>query len=104
MLGAAQSRPPLLLSRRTTRSRPRQPDFSLGSAMPALMFAVIVFAAHIAQLWYAAPLIVSISLVYAATRHEHMGPILHHALRLGIWITGFMAVVFAILFFLQTGL
>jgi cytochrome c1 len=47
---------------------------------------------------------VSISLVYAATRDEQMAPILHHALRLGLWIIGFMAVVFAVLFYLQSGL
>ncbi len=49
------------------------------------------------QLWYALPLILVISLVYAATRHELMGPILQHAIRLGIWITGFMAAIFAVL-------
>jgi hypothetical protein len=49
------------------------------------------------QLWYALPLILVISLVYAATRHELMGPILVHAVRLGVWITGFMAAIFAVL-------
>ena len=49
------------------------------------------------QLWYALPLILVISLVYAATRHELMGPILVHAVRLGFWITGFMAAIFAVL-------
>ncbi len=49
------------------------------------------------QLWYAAPLIVVVSLVYAATRHEQLGPILSHALRIGVWIVGFMVVVFAVL-------
>jgi hypothetical protein len=49
------------------------------------------------QLWYALPLIVAISLVYAATRHEAMTPILLHAVRLGGWITGFMAFLFAVL-------
>ena len=48
-------------------------------------------------LWHAAPLIVAISLVYAATRHELIRPIFQHAFRLGAWITGFMGVVFAIL-------
>ncbi len=47
--------------------------------------------------WYALPLIVAVSLVYAATRHEDMEPILRHAVRIGIWIVGFMAVVFAVL-------
>ena len=57
----------------------------------------------VAQIWYALPLIVSISLVYAATRHELAGPILQHAVRLGIWITAFMGVVFAVLFLLSLG-
>jgi hypothetical protein len=68
------------------------------------MLPPILFAAHVAQIWYSLPLIVSISLVYAATRHEQMAPILHHAVRLGMWIVGFVAVVFGILFWLQSGL
>ena len=51
--------------------------------------------------WYAVPLIIVISLVYAATRHEAMRPILHHAARIGIWIVGFMAAVFVVLAFLS---
>jgi hypothetical protein len=50
-----------------------------------------------ADIWYCLPAIISISLVYAATRHEAMGPILRHALRTGLWIAGFMAVFFLIL-------
>jgi len=49
------------------------------------------------DLWYAVPLIIAVSLVYSATRHEQMGPILVHATRIAIWIVGFMAVVFAVL-------
>ena len=49
------------------------------------------------QLWYSIPLIVAISLVYGATRHELMVPILHHAWRTAKWITGFMLVIVAIL-------
>lgn len=50
------------------------------------------------QIWYALPLVVVVSLVYAATRHEEIGPILSHALRIGVWIVGFMVTVFAVLF------
>ncbi|MCH2117301.1 MAG: hypothetical protein MK161_06335 [Pirellulales bacterium] len=50
-----------------------------------------------ARLWYAAPLIVSISLVYAATRHEEIGPILVHAARFAVWIIGFMLIVLVVL-------
>lgn len=47
--------------------------------------------------WYALPAIIAVSLVYAATRHEQMRPILIHAGRMAIWILGFMAVVFVVL-------
>ena len=53
------------------------------------------------RLWYTLPLIVSVSLVYAATRHEEMGPILRHAGRTMAWIVGFMAVVFVILYLIS---
>ncbi len=49
------------------------------------------------DVWYALPLIVVVSLVYAATRHEQMAPILSHAVRIGVWIAGFMVIVFAVL-------
>ncbi|TWT78240.1 hypothetical protein Pla123a_10310 [Posidoniimonas polymericola] len=45
------------------------------------------------RLWYAAPLIVSVSLVFSATRHERPDEILTHALRFGGWVLVFMAVV-----------
>jgi len=47
------------------------------------------------RMWYAVPIIVSVSLVYAATRHEAMGSILVHAARFALWIVVFMAIVFA---------
>jgi hypothetical protein len=50
-----------------------------------------------ADIWYALPAIIAISLVYAATRHEALGPILHHALRTALWIAGFMAIFFLLL-------
>jgi len=49
------------------------------------------------RLWYAVPLIVAVSLVMAATRHEVMEPILRHAVHNAVWIVGFMAIVFVIL-------
>jgi len=53
------------------------------------------------QLWYTLPLIVSVSLVYGATRHELMGPILYQAFRSAVWMAGFMLVIFAVLFTLS---
>lgn len=52
-------------------------------------------------LWYLAPLVVVVSLVYGATRHELMLPILWHSVRAAGWILGFMAVIFAILLILS---
>ena len=57
----------------------------------------LILLATINRLWYALPLIVSVSLVYAATRHEEVKPILEHAGRTAIWIIGFMAVVLVVL-------
>lgn len=58
----------------------------------------LLAAGHINDLWYALPLIVAVSMVYSATRHEAMEAILAGAMRIGAWITGFMLVVFAVLF------
>jgi hypothetical protein len=49
------------------------------------------------RIWFALPIIVSVSLVYSATRHEEMGPILNHAARFALWIVVFMAIVFVVL-------
>jgi hypothetical protein len=48
-------------------------------------------------LWYAVPAIIAISLVYAATRHEQIRPLLIHAGRVALWILGFMFAVFVVL-------
>lgn len=61
--------------------------------MNNLLLAVL----GINDMWYAMPLIVATSLVYAATRHEQMGPILAHAVRFAVWVTGFMAIFFVLL-------
>jgi hypothetical protein len=49
------------------------------------------------RLWFAIPIVTSVSLVYAATRHEEMGPILIHAARFAIWIVVFMSVVLVVI-------
>jgi hypothetical protein len=48
-------------------------------------------------LWHAIPIIIAISLVYGATRHELMEPILHSAYRTTLWILGFVGVIATIL-------
>jgi hypothetical protein len=56
------------------------------------------------QMYYSLPLIVSISLVYAATRHEDMPSILSHAFRFGACIIGFMLALGILLWWLGKGL
>jgi hypothetical protein len=53
------------------------------------------------QLWYSLPLIVVVSLVYAATRHELMAPILRHAARSAMWFVGVMGAVLLLLLYLS---
>ena len=48
-------------------------------------------------LLYYLPLIVSISLVFGATRHEALPLIWRHALHTARWITSFMAIIFLVL-------
>jgi hypothetical protein len=63
------------------------------------MKELAVLAIADSRFWYLLPLVVSVSLVYAATRHELIGPILIHAARFAIWVVVFMAVVFAVVYF-----
>jgi hypothetical protein len=58
---------------------------------------IVLAAMGPSDLWYAAPLVVAVSLVYAATRHERTDLILRHAVRTAGSIVVFMAVVFAVL-------
>ena len=60
------------------------------------MAGLLPFAAA-NMLWFAVPLIVSISLVYSATRQEATSAILAHALRLGFMISLFMFVIMVVL-------
>ncbi len=63
------------------------------------MFDILLFAAGgLNPLWFALPLVVTVSLVYAATRHEEMGPIVQHAARFGLLVVVVMAILLAILF------
>ncbi len=62
---------------------------------------VLLAAVEINDLWYSLPLVVAVSLVYSATRHEEVGPIMKHAVRVGTWIGGFMAVIFGVIFLIS---
>ena len=64
----------------------------------------LIFLAQITRMWYALPLIISISLVYGATRHELVRPILDHAVRTAVWIVGFMSVLFVVIWLVTRSL
>jgi len=50
-----------------------------------------------AQFWYILPLILSVSLVYGATRHELPKPILQAAWHTALWMAVFMGGIFVVL-------
>lgn len=56
------------------------------------------------DLFFAVPLIVVVSLVYSATRHEDPHEILVGAGRMGVWICGFMFIIFAVLWLVSSRL
>ena len=51
-----------------------------------------------AKIWYAVPMLIAISLVYGATRHEYLPEILRQSFKAGSWILGFMAIIFVMIF------
>jgi hypothetical protein len=54
--------------------------------------------------WYAIPLIIAISLVYSASRHESWRRIWTHAARLFVMILGLMAATMVVLLLINTQL
>ena len=52
--------------------------------------------------WFVLPIVVAISLVYAASRHESWRRIWIHAFRLCTWILGILALTTAILLLINT--
>jgi hypothetical protein len=52
--------------------------------------------------WFVLPLVVSISLVYAASRHESWPKIWRHAFRLCSWILGILVLTTAVLLLIIT--
>ena len=68
------------------------------------MLDPLLAAAEPNDMWYALPLVISVSLVYSATRHERVRPMIAHAARIAAWITGFMLVIFVVLLLVCCGL
>jgi hypothetical protein len=52
--------------------------------------------------WFVLPLVVVISLVYSASRHESWRLIWLHAARLGSWILGILLITTAVLLLINT--
>jgi hypothetical protein len=61
---------------------------------------VNLYAVHV--YWFVLPLVVVISLVYSASRHESWPRIWHHAFRLCTWILGILVLTTAILLLFNT--
>ncbi len=61
------------------------------------MFQGLLLAVSGGLIGHAIIIVLAISLVYGATRHELMGPILYHAYRTAFWIVGFVIVIAGIL-------
>ena len=70
----------------------------LGLEMLLILSSQMPLLAATPRLWYALPLVVVISLVYGATRHEHLHEILVHSYRSALWVVGFMGVIFGIIY------
>ena len=71
--------------------------FASSPVASSYLFAAL----GIVRLWYSVPLITSVSLVCAATRHEEMNAILIHAFRFAMWIVVFMGIVLGVIQFLS---
>ena len=66
------------------------------------MNLVLLSSLWSAQIWYAVPLIVVISLVYGATRHEYLKEIVGHSIRAAIWLLVFLGIIFAVVWWATT--
>ena len=51
-----------------------------------------------AQIWYSVPLVIVISLVWGATRHERLPEIIAQSIRSLLWVLTFMGIIFAVIF------
>lgn len=69
----------------------------IGVLVMASIFNSVTLVGMIPRIYYSIPLIVAISLVYGATRHERLKEILQHAFRSVVWVVGFMAVILAVI-------
>lgn len=65
--------------------------------MALISLASFSLLAMTPRIYYALPLVIVISLVYGATRHERLKEIIDHSIRSLIWVVGFMVVILAVI-------
>ena len=63
------------------------------------LLEVLPLAQSLAKIWFALQSMIVFSLVYEAALYEEMPEILKQSYRSLIWVVGFMAIIFAIIFF-----
>ena len=63
----------------------------------ALMFPLSAINIMDAKAWYSVPLVLAVSLVYGATRHEHPREIMLHTIRSAVWVLTFMLGILAVI-------
>lgn len=73
------------------------PALTIITAYSPVAPELLLAALGVARFWYAVPLVASVSLVCAATRHEDMHAILVHAFRFAVWIVVFMTIVLGVI-------
>ena len=61
---------------------------------------MILASAHI--YWLILPLVIAISVVYSASRHEAWSRIWAHSLRLTLWMLGILVIATAVLLLINT--
>jgi hypothetical protein len=61
---------------------------------------MILASVHI--YWLILPLVIAISVVYSASRHEAWSRIWAHALRLSLWMLGILVIATAVLLLINT--
>ena len=63
--------------------------------MPSIASFGLIAAAP--KFLYAIPLVIAISLVYGATRHEYLKEILIQSARSARWVVGFMGIILVVI-------
>jgi hypothetical protein len=69
----------------------------LTAGLINLLLPFLAISLWQARLWYAIPLVLVVSLVYGATRHERMKEIIEQSIRIAIGLVGFMSAIFVVI-------